>query len=37
MLWISVIDFGAGREGEEELLNIIGEGTPVQKETAQNF
>jgi hypothetical protein len=27
MLWISVMDFDAGREGEEELLNIIGEGT----------
>jgi hypothetical protein len=27
MLWISVMDFGAGREGEEEILNIIGEGT----------
>jgi hypothetical protein len=27
MLWISVMDFGARREGEEEILNIIGEGT----------
>jgi hypothetical protein len=27
MLWISVMDIGAGREGEEEILNIIGEGT----------
>jgi hypothetical protein len=26
MLWISVMDFGAGREGEDEMLNIIGEG-----------
>jgi hypothetical protein len=26
MLWISVLDFGAGREGEDEMLNIIGEG-----------
>jgi hypothetical protein len=30
MLWISVMDFGAGREGEEELLNIIGEGTRAE-------
>jgi hypothetical protein len=30
MLWISVMDFGAGREGEEELLNIIGEGTHAE-------
>jgi hypothetical protein len=27
MLWISVMDLGAGREGEEEILKIIGEGT----------
>ena len=27
MLWISVMDFGAGREGEEAILNIIGEVT----------
>jgi hypothetical protein len=26
MLWISFMDFGAGREGEDEMLNIIGEG-----------
>jgi hypothetical protein len=30
MLWISVMDFSAGREGEEELLNIIGEGTGAE-------
>jgi hypothetical protein len=30
MLWISVMDFGAGREGEEELLNIIGVGTDAE-------
>jgi hypothetical protein len=30
MLWISVMDFGTGREGEEELLNIIGEGTGAE-------
>jgi hypothetical protein len=30
MLWISVMDFSAGREGEEELLNIIGEGTRAE-------
>jgi hypothetical protein len=30
MLWISVMDFGAGREGEEALLNIIGEGTGAE-------
>jgi hypothetical protein len=27
MLWISVMDLGARREGEEEILNIIEEGT----------
>jgi hypothetical protein len=27
MFWISVMDLCAGREGEEEILNIIGEGT----------
>jgi hypothetical protein len=30
MLCISVVDFCAGREGEEELLNIIGEGTGAE-------
>jgi hypothetical protein len=30
MLWILVMDFGAGREGEKELLNIIGEGTRAE-------
>jgi hypothetical protein len=27
MLWILVMDFGTGREGEEEILKIIGEGS----------
>jgi hypothetical protein len=35
MLWISVMDFGAGREGEEELLNIIGEGTRAEEDGSE--
>jgi hypothetical protein len=35
MLWISVMDFGAGREGEEELLNIIGEGTGAEGDDSE--
>jgi hypothetical protein len=29
------MDFGAGREGEEELLNIIGEGTGVEGDSSK--
>jgi hypothetical protein len=35
MLWISVMDFGVGREGEEELLNIIGEGTHAEGDDSE--